>query len=192
MAIGTLKLESYVPVVKLNEGTYTKKPIQTTSTVTCVGLINTGTSTGGKAAVTASGGTTRTLTAAGSSSYNLFDSAAGITYTLPAPVVGLVYNFIWTVSQTSSNHVVVTDAGTTFLVGGCGMFSATDVTPSATLGPKFFAANGTNHVKFSSNATTTGSAIGSWLRFVCVSATQWFVEGVIDSPSGSIATPFST
>lgn len=192
MAIGTKRIENYVPVVRLNQGLYTTKPIVTTSTLSAVGIVNTGTSTGAKAAVTASGGTTRTLTAAGSSSYNLFDSAAGITYTLPAPAVGLTFNFIWTVTQSSSNHVVVTDAGTTFLVGGVGMFSATDITPSATLGPKFFAANGTNHVKYSSNATTTGSAIGSWLRMVCVSATLWFVDGVIDSPSGSIATPFST
>lgn len=192
MAAGTNPIENYVPVVKLNKGLYTKLPMQTTSTLTAVGIVNTGTSSGSKAAVTASGGTTRTLTTAGSSSYNLFDSAAGITYTLPAPVVGLTFNFIWTVTQSSSNHVVITDAGTTFLVGGCEMFSGTDVTPSATLGPKFFAANGTNHVKFSSNATTTGTAIGSWLRLVCVSSTLWFVSGAIDSPSGSIATPFST
>lgn len=192
MAIGSKKIESYVPVVKLNQGLYSALPIQTTSTLSAVGIVNTGTSTGSKAAVTASGGTTRTLTAANSSSYNLFDSAAGITYTLPAPVVGLTYNFLWTVSQTSSNHIVITDAGTTFLLGGVAMFSATDVTPSATLGPKFFAANGTNIVKYTSNATTTGSAIGSWLRFVCVSSTQWFVDGVIDSPSGALATPFST
>lgn len=192
MAIGTKRIENYVPVVRLNQGIYTTKPIVTTSTLSAVGIVNTGTSTGSKAAVTASGGTTRTLTAGGSSSYNLFDSAAGITYTLPAPVVGLTFNFIWTVTQSSSNHIVITDAGTTFLLGGVSMFSATDITPSATLGPKFFAANGTNHVKFSSNATTTGSAIGSWLRMVCISSTVWFVDGSIDSPSGSIATPFST
>lgn len=192
MAIGNLKLENYVPVVKLNEGTYTKKPIVTTSTITAAGIVNTGTSTGGKVAVTASGGTTRTLTAANSGSVNLFDSAAGIAYTLPAPVVGLSYRFIWTVTQTTSAHQVITDAGTTFLLGGVSMFSATDVTPSATLGPKFFAANGTNHVKYTSNATTTGSAIGSWLQLICLSSTQWFVYGSVDSPSGSIATPFST
>lgn len=192
MAIGHLPIEQYVPVVKNNEGLYTEKPIQTTSTVTAVGIVNTGTSTGGKRAVTASGGTARTLTAAGSGSVNLFDSAAGITYTLPAPVVGLTYDFVWTVSQSSSAHVIVTDAATTFLLGGVSTFSATDVTPSATLGPKFFAANGTTHVKYTSNATTTGTATGSWLRLICVSSTVWYVNGMVDSPSGSIATPFST
>jgi len=34
MSLGSLKLENYVPVVKLNEGTYTKKPISTTSSLT--------------------------------------------------------------------------------------------------------------------------------------------------------------
>jgi hypothetical protein len=197
MALGSQEIENALVggtavYVKGNGGIYTKLPIQTTSTITTAGLVNTGTSTGGKRAVTASGGTTRTLTAANSGSVNLFDSAAGITYTLPAPVVGLTYDFVWTVSQSSSAHVIVTDAGTTFLLGGASMFSATDVTPSATLGPKFFAANGTTHIKFTSNATTTGTAIGSWLRLICVTATQWYVNGVVDSPSGSIATPFST
>jgi hypothetical protein len=141
--------------------------------------------------VLASSGNT-TITAATSGSTRLFDSAAGITYTLPAPAVGLTYRFVWTVSQSSSNHVIVTDAGTTFIGGGCSMFSGTDVTPSSTLGPKFFAANGTSHIKFTSNATTTGTAVGSWLEFVCYDSTHWTAYGVIDSPSGTIATPWST
>lgn len=192
MALGTKKLENYTPVVRLNQGLYTALPIQTTSTLTTTGIINTGTTTGGKNAIMPSGGTTRTLTAANSGSVNLFDSAAGITYTLPTPVVGLNFRFIWTVTQTSSAHVVVTDSASTFLLGGIDMFSATDVTPSATLGPKFFQANGTTHVKYTSNGTSTGTAIGSVLQLVCVTATQWYVYGTIDSPSGSIATPFST
>lgn len=147
---------------------------------------------GNRLTATASGGTTRTLTAANSGSLNLFDSAAGITYTLPAPVVGLYYDFIWTTLQTSSAHVVVTDAGTTFLQGSVAMLSGENVTPSATLGPKQFAGNGSSHIKTTTNGTTTGGGIGGWMRFVCTAATLWTVTGVINSPSGSIATPFST
>jgi hypothetical protein len=140
----------------------------------------------------ASGGTTRTLAAADSGSINLFDSAAGITYTLPAtPVAGQNFEFIWTVTQTSSNHVVTAGAGI-FLLGAVGMFSGEDVTPSATLGPKMFAGNGTTHIKVTMNGTTTGGGAGSWLRFRALSATQWFVYGIVKSPSGSIATIFST
>lgn len=139
-----------------------------------------------------SGGTTRTLVAGGSGSINLFDSAAGITYTLPAPVVGLVFDFLWTVLQTSSAHVVVTDAGTTFLNGAVAMFSGEDVTPSNLLGPKMFAGNGTTHIKTTTNGTTSGGGIGGWMRFRCTTATIWTVTGIIKSPSGTIVTPFST
>lgn len=140
----------------------------------------------------ASGGTARTLTAANSGSINLFDDAAGITYTLPStPVAGQNFEFIWTVTQTSSAHVVTAGAGI-FLLGAVTMFSGEDVTPSATLGPKMFAGNGTTHIKVTMNGTTTGGGAGSWLRFRALSATQWYVYGIVKSPSGSIATIFST
>jgi hypothetical protein len=142
--------------------------------------------------IVASGGTTRTLTAASSGSTNLFDSAAGITYTLPAPVVGLSYRFVWTVLQTSSAHVVVTNAGTVFLLGAVQAFSGEAVTPAVNLGPYQFAGNGSTHIKTTTNGTTTGGGIGSWLQFECLSATQWLVTGTIKSPSGTITTPFST
>lgn len=51
---------------------------------------------------------------------------------------------------------------------------------------------GATHIKVTTNATTTGGGIGGWMRFVCTSATKWTVTGVINSPSGTIATPFST
>jgi hypothetical protein len=145
----------------------------------------------GSGQVVASGGTARTLTAADNGSTNLFDSAAGITYTLPAPVVGLNFRFIWTVLQTSSAHVVVAAGASVFLAGAVAMFSGEDVTPSSTLGPKMYLANGTSFVRFTSNGTTTGGGIGSWLEFRCVSATIWNVVGVIKSPSGTLATPFA-
>ncbi len=146
--------------------------------------------TGIEAAV-ASGGTTRTLTAAGSGTTNLFDSAAGITYTLPTPVAGMEFTFLWSVGQTSSNHIVTAGAGK-FLSGAIIMFSGEDVTPSSTLGPKMFAGNGTTHIKYTSNATTLGSGIGTWLFFKALSTTVWLVSGVVNSPSGTLATPFST
>lgn len=140
---------------------------------------------------TASGGTTRTLVASASGSTNLFDSAAGITYTLPAPVVGLVFDFLWTVLQTSSAHVVVTDAASTFLQGVVQMFSGEAVTPAVNVGPYQFAGNGTTHLRTTTNGTTTGGGIGGWMRFRCTAATLWTVTGVVKSPSGNLATPFS-
>lgn len=145
----------------------------------------------GNSSTTGSGGVARTLAASASGSTNLFDSAAAIAYTLPAPVVGLRYKFLWTVLQTSLAHVVVTDAATTFLQGTVTMFSGEHVTPSSTLGPYQFAGNGTTHLRTTTNGTTTGGGIGGWMEFICTAATLWTVTGCINSPSGSCATPFS-
>lgn len=183
----SIYIENQLPVVKYH-GINTQKNCSFEGAM----ALNAGGLTGIKPAVTASGGTARTLLAADSGSLNKFDSAAGITYTLPSPVVGLQYDFITTVLQTSSAHVVITSGAGIYLLGAIAMFSGNDVTPSATLGPKMFLADGTSFVKYTSNGTTTGGGIGTWLRFICLSSTQWFVNGVVKSPSGTIATPFST
>lgn len=136
-------------------------------------------------------GATATLTAAESNSTILFDRAAGIVYTLPAPQVGLTYTFVTTVTITSGAAEVDTDAGTTFLLGAVSMGSSNQ-TPSGTLGPKFFLADGTANVKISSNGTTTGGVKGSQYTITCVSPTVWNVSGIVVASSGStIATPFA-
>lgn len=121
-----------------------------------------------------------------------FDRASGTSYTLPAPVVGLTFEFANTVLQTSGANVVVTSAAGIFLLGTVIAFSGEKVTPAVNLGPYQLAANGTTHIKYTTNGTTTGGGIGGILRFTCISATLWFVDGVLNSPSGTIATPFST
>lgn len=142
--------------------------------------------------VLASSGNT-TITAATSGSVRLFDSASTTAYVLPAPVVGLYYDFLWTALETGGQaHSITTDAGTTYCVGYVTVFSDVNITPSATLGPKGFAgAAADTYVKITMNGTTTGGGIGTWLRFTCVSATAWNVSGIVRSPSGTIATPFS-
>ena len=169
--------------VTIGTGTVTiSGPLVLTSTTPLIGNTQ---------AVTASGGATRTLTAANSGSLNLFDAATGVAYTLPTPAAGLVYDFVVTVLQTSGTNSVITAAtGTQFIRGYVTMFSDVDITPSATLGPKGFAGNGTSHVKIDTNATTTGGGVGSWLRLIGVSTTVWNAHGIIRSPSGTIATPF--
>lgn len=192
-------IEQYLSEVQYAGGLNTQKPVSMESTLAVTGVatftaapVFTAAPTGPKTtSILASSGNT-TITAATSGSTRLFDSSAGITYTLPAPVVGLTYTFLWTVAQASSNHIIITDAGTTFLLGGVVTFSGENVTPSATLGPKAFAADGSTHIKYTSNATTTGSGLGTWLVFTCVTATKWLVHGIVNSPSGTIATPFST
>ena len=67
--------------------------------------------------VVSGSGATATLTAQQSGSTVLFDRAAGIVYTLPAPQVGLKFRFMTTVTITSNAAKITTDAGTTLLIG---------------------------------------------------------------------------
>ena len=63
-------------------------------------------------------GATRTLSVDETGSTCLFDRAAGIVYTLPLAVPGLVYDFVVTTTVTSNAAKVITGAGTELLIGG--------------------------------------------------------------------------
>lgn len=136
-----------------------------------------------KANVVSGSGATVTLTAAQSGSTVLFDRAAGIVFTLPAPAVGMYFNFYTSVTVTSNNYKVITDAGTTLLVGSL-VNIKTDLT---TL---FSIADNSSHIAVLMNGTTTGGLVGTWLSFACVTATRWSVSGS-NLASGTIATPLS-
>jgi|SRR5262245_10919800 len=110
-------------------------------------------------------------------------ASTSIIVTLPAPQVGVYFDFITTVTS-STNQQINTDAATTFLQGAPNIV----VDNSAT--SKGFAGNGTSHVTFTMNGTTKGGIIGSWARFQCVTTTQWQVSGNLLG-SGAPATPFS-
>lgn len=130
-------------------------------------------------------GATLTLTAAQSGSLVFLDRAAGVTVTLPAPSVGLEFDIFVKTTVTSNNHKIITDAGTTLLVGTILVTKAADGTNLATFG------NGSTHIAVTMNGTTTGGVAGTWLRFSCIASTLWAVEG-FDQASGTIATPFAT
>lgn len=175
-------IERYLPVVRLARGLFTKLPINTTSTLTVGGLA---TFNGGRVGSIVSGqGATDTLTAAQSGGTILFDRAAGIIYTLPAPVVGLTFTFIVTTSVTSNNDKVITDAGTTLLTG-----SVVEATTGGAA--NLYVGNGSSHIAVLMNGTTTGGLQGTKLEFTCVTSTLWEVSGW-NNASGTIATPFST
>lgn len=116
MAIGNLKLESYVPVVKLNEGTFTKKPVVLSGTAATLAVGGTMAVTGVatftaapvfSAAPSFTGGQTRpnvqlsalvgatvVLTAADSGGVFINRStSASPSWTLPTNVAGLYYTF---------------------------------------------------------------------------------------------------
>ena len=174
----TVNIENYLPVVQYNglnsakngtlSGNYTFSGTNT-FTGARVGLVN------------ASAGNT-TLTASGSGQTFLFDTAAGITYTLPAPAVGATYTFIVTTSVTSSNHKIITNTGTVLLQG-----TILGATTTATM---FESVIGSSNISVTMNGSTTGGLVGTDLTFRCLSATLWQVSGY-NFGSGSPATPFA-
>lgn len=126
-------------------------------------------------------------TAAQSGSTFLFDRAAGVTVTLPAPVVGLQYTFIVVTTVTSNSYKIITDAGTTFVVGS--LLAASD-----NLASKSFIGNGTSHLavtQAAASSNSTGGIIGSQVTVRCVTSTLWEITGTVVA-SATPATPFTT
>lgn len=120
----------------------------------------------------------------------LFDSAAGITYTLPATTTpGLEFDFIVTVSATSNSHKVITSAGTIFLIG-----EVTGYNTASSDAALPFHGNGSSHVavtQAAASSNATGGLQGSWHKFRSVSSTLWHVTG--QGLAGTTATtPFAT
>lgn len=131
---------------------------------------------------------TRTLLRKESGALCVFDRAAGVVFTLPAPsaaTVGMWFEFAVAVSVTSNAHKIITDATTTFIVGSVTMVTI------ATASPAGFSADGTTIRALSAAGTTTGGLIGERYKVTCISATQWQIEGVCVG-SGTIITPFAT
>lgn len=133
--------------------------------------------------VTGSGGATRTLTADESGGTFFWDSAAGVTYTLPAPVVGMEFDFYCTLAVTSNAHVVVTDASTTFLSGAINQIVDAAATSEGQVGAA-------TDVTISMNGSTTGGLIGTWIKVRCVTPTLWVAQGLVVS-STPLSTPFA-
>lgn len=127
-------------------------------------------------------GTTKTLTAQQTGAMVLLDQAGGSTVTLPAPKIGLKFTFIATATGA---HKVITDAGTTFMLG---MVVLAEASAATALGALF---NGTTHLAITMNGTTTGGILGTRFTLECVTATQWEISGLV-AGSGSLSTPAAT
>lgn len=116
----------------------------------------------------------------------VFDTAAGITFTLPTPVVGANYQFAVKTTVTSGNHKIITNAATTFMQGVLIVGGA-----DSTTGLGLFAGDGTTHVAVTMNGTTSGGILGSVVSVRCISSTLWEVYGDIIATTPQV-TPFAT
>lgn len=115
--------------------------------------------------------------------FNL-NRAAGSTVTLPAPSVGYTYTFVVGTVTTSNSYKIITDTGTTFLIGSMNFNKAGVITT--------YAADGSSDVSINLNGTTTGGhTAGDTFVVTCVSSTIWSVSGTVTA-SGTLATPFAT
>lgn len=131
-------------------------------------------------------GATRTLLAEESGALCLFDRAAGVVYTLPAPVEGMQFEFSTTVLVTSNAYKVITNSASVFIVGSV-MGGSLTVADSGDV----FQFDGTTHVAISSNGSTTGGLVGGSYKLTAISSTQWLIEGDFVG-SGTLATPAAT
>lgn len=142
--------------------------------------------TGLHRAVIQSVGATRTLLAGESGALCLNDRAAGIVWTLPAPVEGMQFNFGTTVQRTSNAYKIITNSASVFLVGAVMAGDATIATSG-----DIFTADGTTHVALTLDGDTKGGFVGENLRFTAISSTQWLVQGLVIG-TGTMVTGFAT
>lgn len=185
-------IENTVPAVKFSKAVLTKYPVTSTSTsassfsgpVTVNGLTNTGKTVGNLKTITTLAATAAP-TAAQSGTLFLMapPSGVGFTTTLPVPVVGCEFSFLFTISVASGTQKIITDAGTTLLQGA--------YTSATTTASVFESVIGSSNIAFNMNGTTTGGLVGTYLTFVCLSATLWNVSGV-NFTSSTTGTAFAT
>jgi hypothetical protein len=125
-----------------------------------------------------------TLTAADSGALCIFNAAAGFTYTLPAAAAGLWFEFVVQTTVTSAVDRIACASGD-FLLGT--ILQASD----GTFVQVARTANGTTHLAWEGNGSTTGGIIGDWMIVTAISDSQWDIHGV-NSATGTEATPFKT
>ena len=125
-----------------------------------------------------------TLTAEDNGALLIFDAAAGYTITLPAAQKGLWFDVTVDTTVTSSVARLACATGDffkgTILQGQPSTFTQTART-----------ANGTTHLAWEGNGTTTGGIIGDNMQIVAESDSVWRIRG-LNTATGSTGTPFKT
>lgn len=126
----------------------------------------------------------RTLTADDNGATIIYNTAAGYAVTLPAAQPGLFFRVAVTTTATSLVHRLACATGD-FLLGTILQSIDTTFAPTART------ANGTTHLAWEGDGSTTGGIIGDVMEVHAISDTQWLITGV-NTATGSEATPFKT
>jgi hypothetical protein len=136
--------------------------------------------------VISEGVATRQLKASESGALCLFDTAAGVVYTLPTPVAGMEFTFMPTIKTSGTYKVITKTIASEFILGTIFGYT-TDVTEI-----DGFAGNGTSHVAVAHNGTTTGGDAGGRYTLTAISATQWLITGNMYCGTATPGDPFAT
>ena len=139
---------------------------------------------GAKVKVKSVGDATTTLTAADSGCYCLFDNADASTVVLPAPVAGLEFTFVTTVTATSDHVIKTATLNTDGFLGGVVACSTGGSADSFSAD-----ADGSNDF-ITLNGSTTGGLAGTRIHVCCIDGENWAVDGQVVS-SGTSATCFA-
>lgn len=136
--------------------------------------------------VIAEGVATRTLIAAESGSLCVFDTAAGVLYTLPTPVVGMYFDFMPSITTTGEYKVITKTIASEFMLGAVFSYTTTVTLSDA------FEANGSTHVSINHDGGATGGDQGGIYRLTAISTTQWLITGTLYCGTTTPTTPFDT
>jgi len=128
--------------------------------------------------------TPATLSANESGAICYFTTAAGQLYTLPPCAPGLVFEFYVQTTATSGVHRIACATGD-FLKGT--VLQGTD----STFTQAAVTANGSTHLAWEGNGSTTGGILGDSIRVQGQDDTIWQISGV-NTATGTEATPFKT
>jgi hypothetical protein len=129
----------------------------------------------------------RTLLPEESGSLVVLGVAAGAVVTLPTPKEGMQFDFSCSVSRTSNSYKIITATPASQFLLGAYMAGDNAIATSGDI----FTGDGTTHVAMTFDGDTKGGLIGGHLRFTALSATQWFVEGLMIG-TGTMVTAFAT
>lgn len=141
--------------------------------------------------VDSTNGTSPTLTSLQSGSVVLLDSATGSNVRLPAPVKGIFFDFVISTAATTGSHGIVTDAGTTFLLGSALSTGTGPAATGASTVATFFA-DGAATTAMRMGQSSNASA-GTFVHVAAISSTKWVVSGnMVSGTAPSTVSPFKT
>lgn len=124
---------------------------------------------------------TTVLTAADSGKTFFVDAVTtAANFTLPTPVAGLKYKFIWVAD--CDNAVTITTADTTDTTGDM-LRGGLLVCAAAAVNTFVEASGNVCKATFDDNVENGAAGIGSWVEVICAEDAVWYITGVINSTS---------